>query len=235
MPAKLLPIDFFMKHHEIILKAYKTAKNSPTTTWKILLKDFPILAKTMKYNTFKQYITPFAIIFNNVQTPKIDKNLDNKLHKVKQKAQKESDSQLNVALDKIKNLEHQLKTESKVRQDLKQDDKDLNHKLNNRLQESSNLKKTSDQLDKVTQNRLEVIEKEMQNLKHQIDNFREQRYNPQQSIKNIKGWTLQLSKDGYFRLYRKIDKELKSIYLGKIFDLEDAKEKIKKAENIIYK
>ena len=48
--------------------------------------------------------------------------------------------------------------------------------------------------------------------------------------KRIKGWSIQKSKDGYYRCYRKIKKKVHSIYIGKTFDTEKAKTRIKAKE-----
>lgn len=39
---------------------------------------------------------------------------------------------------------------------------------------------------------------------------------PEMDRKNVLGWSLQRGKDGYIRAYRKIDGEVKSIYIGKV-------------------
>lgn len=48
--------------------------------------------------------------------------------------------------------------------------------------------------------------------------------------KNIDGWNVQQGKDGYYRLYKKIGGQVKTLYLGRSLDLETARRKIRKKE-----
>jgi hypothetical protein len=47
-----------------------------------------------------------------------------------------------------------------------------------------------------------------------------------QPPKNFEGWTVQTAQDGYIRLYRRVNGEVTSIYLGKTWDPEKAHAKI---------
>ncbi len=48
--------------------------------------------------------------------------------------------------------------------------------------------------------------------------------------KRISGWSVQRSKDGYFRCYRKIEGRVHCVYIGKKFNAEKAQERIMKKE-----
>ncbi len=48
--------------------------------------------------------------------------------------------------------------------------------------------------------------------------------------KRIDGWSVQKAKDGYYRCYRKIDKKLHSVYIGKTFDVEKARGRVAEKE-----
>jgi hypothetical protein len=47
---------------------------------------------------------------------------------------------------------------------------------------------------------------------------------------NIDGWTVRLSLDGYYRMYKTIDGRTESFYLGKSLDFKKARRKIARKE-----
>ncbi len=49
--------------------------------------------------------------------------------------------------------------------------------------------------------------------------------------KRISGWSVQKSKDGYFRCYRKIEGRVHCVYIGKDFNVEKAQKRIFEKEN----
>ncbi len=48
--------------------------------------------------------------------------------------------------------------------------------------------------------------------------------------KRISGWSVQKSKDGYFRCYRKIEGRVHCVYIGKIYNVEKAQKRIMEKE-----
>jgi len=50
------------------------------------------------------------------------------------------------------------------------------------------------------------------------------------SCLNIDGWTIRLSLDGYYRMYKTLDRRIESLYLGKSLDFKKARLKIAKKE-----
>ena len=50
------------------------------------------------------------------------------------------------------------------------------------------------------------------------------------SAKKIAGWNVQRSKDGYYRVYRKIRGKVHSIYIGRELDIEKANRRIAEKE-----
>ena len=47
---------------------------------------------------------------------------------------------------------------------------------------------------------------------------------------NIDGWTVRLSLDGYYRMYKTLDGRTESLYLGKSLDFKKARRKIARKE-----
>ncbi len=99
------------------------------------------------------------------------------------------------------------------------------------------------ELDKVRQNMVKVT--------HELDKTKNQNYILQEELtkvrqsekerervtqrfdkhpKRISGWSVQRSKDGYFRCYRKIEGIVHCVYIGKKFNAEKAQERIMKKE-----
>jgi len=66
------PLKYMMGHEEIILDAYQGSKG-PKGAWESLQEVLPDLPQVMRYNTFKQYITPFSMIMEEV-TQRLHKN-----------------------------------------------------------------------------------------------------------------------------------------------------------------
>jgi hypothetical protein len=108
----------------------------------------------------------------------------------------------------------------------------------------------TDGLDKVIQNRDEVIGKlkiEKANLNRRLKEATQrldkviqtksieasviQRFD--KNPKRISGWNVQKSKDGYYRCYRKIAKRLHCVYIGKDLDLEKARIRIIEKEKTL--
>ncbi|HJH30675.1 MAG TPA: hypothetical protein C5S50_00415 [Methanosarcinaceae archaeon] len=50
------------------------------------------------------------------------------------------------------------------------------------------------------------------------------------SCLNIDGWTVRLSLDGYYRMYKTLDRRTESLYLGKSLDFKKARRKIARKE-----
>ena len=66
------PVRYMMGHEEIILDAYQGSKG-PKGAWESLQEVLPDLPQVMRYNTFKQYITPFSMIMDEV-TQRLHRN-----------------------------------------------------------------------------------------------------------------------------------------------------------------
>ena len=66
------PLKYMMGHEEIILDAYQGSKG-PKGAWESLQEVLPDLPQVMRYNTFKQYITPFSMIMEEV-TQRLHRN-----------------------------------------------------------------------------------------------------------------------------------------------------------------
>ena len=66
------PVRYRISHEEIILDAYQESKG-PKGAWESLQEDLPVLPQVMRYNTFKQYITPFSKIMEQV-TQRLHRN-----------------------------------------------------------------------------------------------------------------------------------------------------------------
>jgi len=163
---KSTPISFLIENKETILQSFYQNGNKPKKSWQSLQKILPELNQTMRFNTFKQYLSVFAAL-----SPELDR--------VTQK--------LEEAIKQKKELEGKVKTFKK-------------------------------ELDKVTQ-----TGKIDPQVRQKLDN----------QPKRIDGWSVQKSKDGYYRCYRKIENRVHSIYIGKALDLEKARRCITEKEKAL--
>ncbi len=88
-----------MGHEQTILDAYQKS-GGPKGAWESVQKVLPDLSEVMRYNTFKQYITPFAMIMEEITQ---------RLHKNK-KAKAELNETIKALRQEKKMVEKQLKT-----------------------------------------------------------------------------------------------------------------------------
>ncbi len=100
------------------------------------------------------------------------------------------------------------------------------------------------ELDKVIQKKEEVIQKlhkarqekteveaKLKEFEEKFDKVIQKNQTEDPAIpKRISGWSIQKSKDGYYRCYRKIDKKVHSVYIGKRFNAKKAMRRILKKE-----
>jgi hypothetical protein len=64
--AKQTPIDYLLKHESIVLSAYRENDKKPKRTWEDLVNQLPELPGVMSAATFRQYITVFATIIEEL-------------------------------------------------------------------------------------------------------------------------------------------------------------------------
>ena len=134
---------------------------------------------------------------------------------------------MKAELDKVRRdrVEH-LKLEKKqLNQQLRDADRKLDKVIQNRDEILKNLAQALEQKAR--------LETELKQRDTKLDSVRQE--NPAKSrdrqkldneSKRIRGWSVQHSKDGYYRCYRKIDNRLHSVYLGKQLDVRDAENRI---------
>ncbi|ETR67276.1 MAG: hypothetical protein OMM_11773 [Candidatus Magnetoglobus multicellularis str. Araruama] len=230
-----------VKHENTIFDAYRRNEEKPSATWKFLKNEFPELSQTMTFNTFKQYVSVFSAIRRE-------------LDKVRQEAEIEQSK-------KIQNDKRKLMTEldnaRKGLDEVRQKNSETVDQLNKTMQENSYLESKiqnlQDELDKVRQNKTGItdqlnktiqekfhLESKLENLNKELDKVRQtnivvnlEKSKPEINPKNVMGWNVQQSKDGYYRCYRKINKQVHSIYIGKEFNLEKIRIRIREKENEI--
>ncbi len=71
--AKNSPMDYLMMHHTIVLPAYRQNDKKPKRTWESLLERLPELSKAMSASTFKQYISVFGSMFEELDKVRQEK------------------------------------------------------------------------------------------------------------------------------------------------------------------
>lgn len=197
------PISFLIENENTILSAYTENNGKPKDTWRGLEKQLPQLSQTMSFNTFKQYVTVFAYA-------------KERLDKVRQNTVTQELSSLRSekqALDQ--KLENAVRRLDKIRQNSAEIQEELEACRKGKIRLETELIKQRIELDKVRQ-----IQEKQPLVTQKLDN----------KPKRICGWSVQHSKDGYYRCYRKIGKQLYSIYLGKELDVKEAESRIREKE-----
>ena len=218
----LTPIAFLIEHRETILKQYRQKEGKAQKAWASLLKILPQLAESMSFNTFKQYMSVFVAVTNGLD--KVIQERDALIHSrdhllkdlkitTKQKTQLEGQvAELKIRLDKV------IQDRTEVTQSRQNLLKDLNKTTKQRAQLEGQVGELTTRLDKVIQT---------QAMDTAVINGLDK--NP----KRICGWNVQKSKDGYYRCYRKIEKRLHSVYIGKELDLKKAQVRITEKEKAL--
>ncbi len=91
------------------------------------------------------------------------------------------------------------------------------------------LDKTNRQKSKL-ENRIKALEEDYKKVAGQSEPKRMVRQKPKQAPRRVMGWSVQQSKDGYYRCFRKIEGRLHCIYIGKTMVVKTARLKIREKE-----
>jgi len=215
------PISFLVDHETTILAAYGENNGKPRNTWFRLETELPELSQTMTFNTFKQYVSVFAFVkdrLDKVRQIEVEAALA-----AFRNEKSELEQRLGNALERLdKVTQNRSETAAKLEKALEEKD---------RLEAALN--KGCDRLDRVRQNDGDQLRKAPSGLDKVTQARTTEAPVRQNSLavpKRISGWSVQCSKDGYYRCYRKINKRLHSVYLGKELDEKDAERRIKAKE-----
>jgi hypothetical protein len=93
------------------------------------------------------------------------------------------------------------------------------HKLDQALRRNAALQ---DQLGRLTA--------QLDKVRHTPKDLKSTAAPPDKVLKRIEGWSVQRSKDGYYRCYRKINDRVHCLYIGKILKVDKTKERIQQKE-----
>lgn len=74
------PIQFMLEHKKIIMETYKQNDNNYGKTWENLQKTLPDVAKAMRVNTFKQYMSVFVVFITELE--KVIQEIDQVIQKL---------------------------------------------------------------------------------------------------------------------------------------------------------
>lgn len=197
------PLCFLLEHDHTILTAYRQHNAKPRNAWISLQTQLPQLSRAMTFNTFKQYVSVFAFV-------------KAALDKVRQQEVTQRTKQFESEKMQLEEkLNHAVRRLDKVRQNRDNLLKKLDETLKENARLKSEIRKSATGLDTVRQKeqaRAPVTQKS------------------DKKPKRISGWSVQHSKDGYYRCYRKIGNRVRSIYLGKELDVTEAENRIKAKE-----
>ena len=72
--AKNSPLDYLMTHYTIVLSIYQQNDKKPKRTWENLLERLPELSTVMSASTFKQYISVFGSMLEELDKVREEKD-----------------------------------------------------------------------------------------------------------------------------------------------------------------
>ena len=199
---KSSPIKYLLSHRKTVLNAYKENNQKASAAWGDLTGKSPEIARVMGMNTFKQYL-PLLKAFND----ELDKVIQDKENVIQKLDNRQYDS---FSIEKQLHL--------------------VTNGLNEVILDRDNV---IQKLDKMELQNTEICQK-VKGLESELDKIIQTGAKVNQKLdkhpKRVDSWTVQKSKDGYYRCYRKIGKKLHSVYIGKSFEIEKAKKRIAEKE-----
>ncbi len=207
--SKKSPISFLINHKDKILPAYNRNNCKPVKTWEELHETLPELSQVMSINTFKQYMSVLAA-------------LEHESDKVIQKKSRSMQETIELLEDRQNSNERDLKRSLAKLDKVIQDRNRLRHEL----------LKTED-LNTELQTQIITLQNRLDKIVQPGDAAAPNGQPPCNPPKRIAGWSIQKSKDGYYRCYRKIRKKVHSVYIGKMFDSEKARIRVAEKEEQI--
>lgn len=132
-----------------------------------------------------------------------------------------------AAMDQVKQVEQDSLTElEKARHELNVSQAEV-------VKQSKDLSLVKQELN-IKQGELETAKAELDRVKQELNNQgpNEIKQDGQEAPKTVDGWSVQFS-GGYYRAFRKINGQVKGVYLGKRIDLEAARAKVRAKEKEI--
>ena len=207
------PMDVLADHLEIVLDVWTNAEGSAKAKWTVLAERVPEIGQAMGFATAKQYAGILVALSERDLLHTATQITDTqKLHRITKERDK-----LALALDDATQAIHNLQAEVELYKATQNDATQKIHTLETDVERLN--KELSTQ---------EAIQAGATQLLHKSTATQEDT----QSMafpKKILGWAVQRSPDGYHRAHKRIGGRMKSVYLGKAFDLAQAEEKIRAA------
>jgi chromosome segregation ATPase len=193
------PFQFMLENRKGIIGAIHESPSLPKA-WELLVERVPEIKQVTKFNTFKAY----ARILNVIET------LMDQEEQVRQ--EKEA---FETELDKVRQNQ---KGNFQQLAGIKKEKETLELELGKVRQEK-----------KILEMELGRVRQELANAQKHIPNFlpnNEKKSRDPIVPKQVEGWGVQL-KGNYYRLFKKIDGKVKWIHIGREWDFDLARRKIK--------
>jgi len=202
-------VSFIIQHKDIILPLYAET-NSPKKTYETLIADELPALKNMAYTTFKQYLPVFVKVSDKV-VENIDRDTEDKVKQI----QSESD-RLTHELGKVREEYESLE---KSFREVSEENQALKIRLGKVREEYESLEKLFGE-----------VRDENHALKSRSDkplpDSEAENGSPDRIDVDGRFWSVQY-KEPYFRLVKKINGKLRWLHVGRKWDSEHAKEKVR--------
>lgn len=181
-----------------IVEAHTKAKGNMRKTYDALAVDYPHL-KAIEWHSFRSCASHAVKAFEFFHG-------DGQV-RADNNGQTQSDTQSDTQSEKVRDLQKTLAR-------LEQDKTDINQRLERQIQADNQLAETVRYL----QAELDKIQTETSQAQGKIES---------DIPKTLEGWSINQHKRGYYRAFRKVAGKSRCVHLGKPFDLDAAREKLK--------
>ncbi len=202
-------------YHQLVRRLYEEHK-TVRKAWRGFMRAIPELEGRLEFGVFEQILL-FSLFLSEWE--KYEPRPDERLEQVIQKLTDERDRAV-------------LKAKIHERNELElKDRKELLEKQAAGL--TRELQVLRNQLDAASK-RLDMVTQELDENRAEVESLKRQKpavVIQKSGVLKVGRWNAQISRDGYYRLFRKIGGKLHSIYIGKELDIEKAKLRIAEKES----
>ncbi len=234
MEKKKNPLTFLSENKITILKALKKCSSDITNAWLLLHDELPNIRGMIKFNDFRNYSESLLFVSKEVRNSLLPymRDLETKLYdkrkQLKELKFNQKDPNFRETEKKIK-IEDLKRTIRLTRETLSNKQKELEIVQKYLVERVQMYKEKKLKLESVYEEKT-LIQTKLEEVKQELsERLKQGEIKQNESIneipKNIDGWTLSLQ-GPYFRLFKKIDGKTKCIYLGRHFEIDNAKNKI---------
>jgi hypothetical protein len=234
MEKKKDPLTFLSENKKTIFQVLNRCSNDVTKAWLLLHEKIPEIKGIIKFDDFRNYSESLFFIRNEARRTLLKRiqiletNLYRKGKPLKELKFNQKDTNFRKT-EKIIIIEDLKRTIRLTKEKLSNTEKELEIVRKYLVERVKMYEEKKLKLESVYEEK-KLIQTKLEEVKQELsERLKQGGIKQNESIneipKNIDGWTLSLQ-GPYFRLFKKIDGKTKCIYLGRHFEIDNAKKKI---------